>query len=515
LVYFLFGWIKSTKEILPMGVHDWGQADRLAIAKCYAEDRSFWEPATYFQQIDDGRVGCEFPILQFIIGKTAKYTFGQSIIPHLYRWLVGLFWAVSLWFLFLFNKNILKVDELQSWLFALFWSCTPVLLHYGFGFLIDIPAYAMIVAMLYFLFLFHQNQSNYSAFRKALIFGLTAAMLKVSAFIFTGGILLVWFIWFLKDVKFRKKTFHTALVVSVGAGALLYYTYFHYIKFNSDNYISVFISWTTPLGSKDFFQVLGNSFYRWHLELFTIVHWIILIIGTLLVFVHLYRKRNKERLSANSSVLIAFFSIVLVLKIVFLTLYGIQFKDHDYYFIVVFMPLLVLYGSYIAKNLWLLSKNRSWKWMIYIALSFSIYVSLKQSLERRNNFYEKGKVWINSDLEWLLKFRKTGDIDNLPKNKSVAVLFENSFNVHLVHLNRKGIVFNQEEMSRDEPYFESISCEFKPDFFVLQKKYVELFEKYKSEWFSDLNIFYENEELLIYQTSKRFFQKHCTQFEVN
>lgn len=508
IVFLLFGILFSQKESLPLGVHDWGQADRLAIAKCYTEDRGFMEPATYFQQIEDGRVGCEFPILQYIIGKSVKFLGIENLLPILYRWTIWCFWMLGLWWLFLFNKNIHRLSEDLSFLSALFWSSTPVLLHYGFGFLIDIPAYALLMGVMYYVFKFHQEK-EFSSLNKALILSILAAALKVSAFIYVGGLYAAWAFWILfkKDIKMLRKTWITAGIGIILGFGLLYYTYFYYILFNKDHNIIVFISWVTPLNLKDFFQVLMYALYRWHLELFSYWHYLIFVIG-LLLWIRKYIM-NEGALKIKIGFKTIFIGLSIVFLIVFLLLYGNQFKDHDYYNIVTFWPLFQILGMKSLREFFRIITHKYIKIISVILILFGIGISLKQAIDRSNDFYEKRKIWIFGDMDWLVKYQNSPHKDTIPENEMVAVLYENTLNVHLLFLGRKGLILSTEEMTRDELFIEQRICNQKPNFFVLKNKNLELLKARRPEWYEDWIVYFKNEDFAIYQVNKGFYKKHC------
>jgi len=508
IVFLLFGVLFSQKESLPLGVHDWGQADRLAIAKCYTEDRGFMEPATYFQQIEDGRVGCEFPILQYIVGKSVKFLDIENLLPIIYRWMIWCFWMLGLWWLFLFNKNIHRLSENLSFLSALFWSSTPVLLHYGFGFLIDIPAYALLMGVMYYVYKFHQEKA-FSALNKALILSVFAAALKVSAFIYVGGLYTAWAVWILfkKDFKMLRKTWIAAGIGIILGFGILYYTYSHYIQFNKDHNIIVFISWITPLNFRDFFKVLTYALYRWHMELFSYWHYIIFVIG-LLLWIRKY-SLNAKSIRIKIDFKTIFLGLSILLLIVFLFLYGNQFKDHDYYNIVTLWPLLQILGMKSLNAFFRVITLGYIKIISVILILFGIGISLNQALERRNDFYEKRKIWIYGDMDWLVKYHNSIYKDTIPEDKMVAVLYENTLNVHLLFLGRKGLIFSQEEMTRDELFIEQRICNRKPNFFVLKNKNLELFKMRRPDWYEDWKVYFKNEDFSIYQVNEGFYEKHC------
>src|SRR4051812_10252475 len=65
---------------LPMGVHEWAQADRLAIAYRFFDDgMNFFRPATFNMEPSDGVVGVEFPI-QAYLAASFGHLFGRGSI---------------------------------------------------------------------------------------------------------------------------------------------------------------------------------------------------------------------------------------------------------------------------------------------------------------------------------------------------------------------------------------------------------------------------------------------------
>ena len=105
LFFFLFVFLPYANE-KPRGIHQWAQADRLAIAERFTENRSVTNPATLSMKSDDGRVGVEFSGYQYLIAQPFKWGLNHNYLPFIYRFLTfSIFFSVFFMLVFKLLKN--------------------------------------------------------------------------------------------------------------------------------------------------------------------------------------------------------------------------------------------------------------------------------------------------------------------------------------------------------------------------------------------------------------------------
>ena len=86
LLFFIY---RPYANDLPRGLHTWAQSDRYSIAWHYMNGTPFFSPRTHCLESKNGRVGVEFPLVQFISGRIAR-SVNQDRLPVIYRFLTAL-----------------------------------------------------------------------------------------------------------------------------------------------------------------------------------------------------------------------------------------------------------------------------------------------------------------------------------------------------------------------------------------------------------------------------------------
>ena len=70
---------------LPRGIHQWAQADRLALCYRYVDGKSLTNPATLSIKTINGDVGVEFSVLQYLLAQVVKLGYPKQYLPFLYQ----------------------------------------------------------------------------------------------------------------------------------------------------------------------------------------------------------------------------------------------------------------------------------------------------------------------------------------------------------------------------------------------------------------------------------------------
>ena len=306
---------------MPRGIHQWAQADRYAIAARYTEDRVFWKPATYSIISEDGEVGVEFPLIQFISGKIARYSNSLQSLPFIYRLLS--FVILFLGFYRLLNKQLAQQRWWVRYLTAVFLFSSPVLLFYGHNFSPDALSLAFILLGMSYLRKIDE-QVNWPLIA---CLGLAAAI-KTSAGIYLIGYA-AYALWT------QRKVLNTALLKSLGLITAVLVITGLYAKFliiarNQALWSTLFLAQTNQISSIGDILDLLKALWRWKYEYLNGLQWSF----ALLVFLFVIIKKRLNLKGDFKILYLLWFAGILAI----LWLFGKQFVNHDYYALATFLP---------------------------------------------------------------------------------------------------------------------------------------------------------------------------------
>ncbi|MFY0643366.1 MAG: hypothetical protein JXR19_02760 [Bacteroidia bacterium] len=481
LLFFFFFTHFEYRNELPRGVHQWAQADRYAIAARYMEDRSFWEPASYSVISDDGEVGVEMPLIQYVSGKLAYWTKSQNKLAFFYRFLSFLILFIG--FYRLLERRLKKQKWWVKMAVAILFYSSPILLFYGFNFSPDALSLGLILLGMSFL----DQKTDKVNWPLITSFGLAAAI-KTSS-----GIYLIGYAAFL--LWTHRKKLNKPVVTSLGLiafiGALLaYYAKSQIINRNEELWSTLFLASTNPISNTgDFLHMLKGLWY-WKYEYLNGIQWSISILIVLYVLVV---KRSFKYTNIKLLYTIWFIGIVAILW-----LFGNQFVNHDYYALATFMPLLII-------GLLQLTNRINWnRWVPAVVLILTGIVSFSygsnQHFDRMSETCVINKQAMNFDFEWMRNL-KNGIDNTVDESEKVFVVYGMEPNLSLVYLQRKGIVFNHEEMGREESNFYYWLERRQPEYVLCRVKYFELFKSEHNEFVGKSELLINHPEFVLLKTN--------------
>ncbi|MFT5725737.1 MAG: hypothetical protein ACI9JN_002864, partial [Bacteroidia bacterium] len=314
---------------LPLGVHNWAQSDRYSVAVKYLDNTNFFKVKTHNLSTVGGRTGVEFPAIQYISARFSSII-SDSHLPFIYRFinliilLAGLFYFVKQW------QSKWHINALT--LLGFFFS--PVLFFYAFNFLPDTAGLGLLLfAFGHFIQFASKHQIKNAIF--TLLFAGLATLLKTTCGIYFLALSGTLGLYYLKPLNLKTGLIVLSSFIFISLTIWMYdYYFFH--KVNEDFYARVFMSKRQPLLTFSDFQGFWKGVQYWHGQYLTwpITIWVLVLMGTSLV----YRKKLiKNRLG------VIFLSISSVGLLLFLKIMGMQFINHDYYYITAFMPLLFMW----------------------------------------------------------------------------------------------------------------------------------------------------------------------------
>ncbi|RZK61797.1 MAG: hypothetical protein EOO59_04165, partial [Hymenobacter sp.] len=248
LVYYWpsLGW-------LPRGIHEWAQADRLALAiSFYDHGLHFFRPQTLSLTSFDGVVGVELPLLPYLAALGAKITGRATLVP-LYRLLtIGLAWLAQY---YLFRLVFERTRQVAAALLpGLFLAVSPVFAYYAGSFLPDPTGAALVLVATYYLLRYRPGQRLGPLVGAIALFTL-ATLIKLSAgiYLLAGlGTVLLW--GYLQPVAFGLRQRLLLLLLAGGSlGAVAGYTLYNQ-QLNEAYQSSLFLARPQPIQSPEQYQ---------------------------------------------------------------------------------------------------------------------------------------------------------------------------------------------------------------------------------------------------------------------
>ena len=342
LVGVLFHW-KNINEF-PSYTHAWAQADRYAISLGFLDNNlNFFKPQTYILNhqfphnfkvpSENGVTAVDFPIHDFIPALWMKLLGTTS--PWVFRLYILLYSFIGLFFLFK-TSRLMGNDFLKSIIILTFAVTVPVFVYYQNSFLPTIPSFSNAIIGLFFYLHYVKSQEKKS-FIWCLVF-LTLATLSRTTFAIP--LIAIFGIELLYTFKSKKvDLYKIGAVLSSIAVIVIYLFYNAYLR---NQYGSVFLNHMLPAENLSQIKKLSIEIYqKWKFHYFTPVHYLMILLTFGLSF-YFTRKREKQGLGLQKRLLFLVL-INLLGSILFALLMLQQFRNHDYYFIDVFLiPMLFL-----------------------------------------------------------------------------------------------------------------------------------------------------------------------------
>jgi hypothetical protein len=443
----------NTPLPLPHGLHAWAQADRFALASNYFnEDRGFFDPATYSVMSQNGDTGVEFPLLPYI---SALLGTSQKSVAWWFRILSALVVILSIT-----EWSRLTLPNRPKWtLFLpyLMFLGSSSFLFYAFSFIPDLAALGFALVGMAHAVAFHKKKRLVHAF-VAVAFFVLAALTKVSA----GMYLLLFLLWLLVHYKQYPRRQLVGVLISslVGIALIFSYDYFLVFEKNKSLWAVVFMSSPNPIGWNDVIKSFKDAAY-WFPQVLSFYTLPLVFVLCILGIVRLNRRFNTLKTTLVLGVPLLGF-------IGFWVLFGRQFGHHDYYWLASYLPGiwgLMWFGSNQAlrKPLWLLP-------LAALAVGGAVDATYRSNRAHNDEFkYRKGTI-VNRT-KWMLGGAESLDSMGISRDATIFVLYDFAPNLALSHFDRKGIVFNHEQMARNEEHLKYWVDRIQPDYYLLHSKW--------------------------------------------
>lgn len=422
---------------LPRGIHEWAQADRLALAiRYYDGGLHFFHPQTLNLGSVRGIVGVEFPLLPYLAALGAKVAGRAALVP-LYRSLtIATAWlACYHLFRLVHDRTRQVVAALVPGIFLL---ASPVFAYYAGNFLPDPASVALVLVAAYYL-LGYPGSRRFGQLAGAICLLTLATLLKLTSGIYLGAALGTVLLWgYLQPVAFSLRQ-RGLLLLSAGLSAGVVAASALYAQHLNETYHSfIFLASLKPLHS---WADLDGVYWRvhdvWAREYFTYFQYVLLILSAVVILLSLPRILRADWLWATQ------LGLGLLGGALFLRLMGAQFIDHDYYALASFWPLLVLAvalaTTQVAQRL-----ARAPRWVapgLFGAVGLVLLVTGLQHFRARMGEPYRGFSTYYS-YRWMQGGAARLAAAGVPPSATLLVLGEDAPNLSLVYFDRRGLTWN-------------------------------------------------------------------------
>lgn len=400
---FVFKFLDIDENLVkrPRSIHSWAQCMRASIAENYYEESmNFFLPRLHNVLDGEGITGLEFPFVNYSVAILYKlFGFNEAY----FRGFVYFSLFVGLFFFFLLSQSLLK-NILISLLVVGLCFFSPVLVYYSTNFMPDVTSLGLLLTSWFLFFKYLHNKKTNTIYW--LFFTLTlASLIKITAFI-AFGVLICLLI--LDSLKFFKKTtigesliFHKKhFLILIITGACVTASWYIYAQWLS----KVYHSNAFTLGSeyvtdpKKFMEIWDAILVNWGGAYYNPDMYSVLLY--MLVALILFCKYA-------SRLLFSITIITILGSVSFSLLMFFQFRNHDYYIILllpcVFFLVLTFFDLVIR-----LSKKffMPIKYVVTIILIFTLYDSAIYS--RGDYMYRQSDYYLDTTKD---DFRKYYDLE--------------------------------------------------------------------------------------------------------
>ncbi|MCO5247498.1 MAG: hypothetical protein M9887_00895 [Chitinophagales bacterium] len=473
---------------MPNGIHEWAQADRLALAYGYYDNgMNFFKPTTFSQFSKDGVTGVEFPIQAYLTALLSKFI-GRDALSIVFKSLnislvlSGIILLFSLIREFT-NNTLSSIFPLSFLLFS------PVFLFYTCNYLADsVSAIWVMVAMTLFLQAWMLGKYKRKYFG-AIIFTF-AALIKTSSTLYFIGFVFYDLLRFFFEKKgsFKKERKYFLIVFT---GFALIVGYFFYNDYLNITYDSNLFLLHILLPTKDMLlyllndrlpNVLLQEYFFYH------SYWFIILVVVLSYF-------KKSKLSLK--IYLPLCVILLIGVFIVSYLMGAQFIDHDYYVIAIFFPWIYLSFFWFAIHHQALFLNRFFH-LVLIALFMFFLIGTYQRFQDR----------ISPDYPGFSEYYRTSWMEDgylklnrlqINLDEKIGVIQEDAPNLALLYFDRKGYVIKGRYWRRN---FAVLSTFFKKHHLKIglcnQKEFSELINT-QPVFYKYFRIKYQDDKLVVFE----------------
>ncbi|HOI31251.1 MAG: hypothetical protein PHG67_03180 [Bacteroidales bacterium] len=418
-----------TSLLHPQGIHFIRQTDSLSFASNYFRfGNGFFNPQVYNLSSVNGNAANEFPLLYFLVSFIYKLIGEQDFVLRILNLSIS---VAGFYALFKIIGSIVG-DCFYTLFFTFTLISSTVLMYYSNNYLPDPTALSFAIIGWWFFLEGIRSKRNSVKLPLAFLFFTLSSLIKITYLINPVAAVLSCFIFVLYN---RNKPNSTLNYVSVGlffavSLLLVAFWWFVFVKmYNSTNNDFYFLTTIRPVWnlSSTELSAVFDAVSRWHTEYFYFNSYY--LFGLLLTGL-LFLKRK-------DFVLMIVASLLLLGSVFYILLFFAQFHDHDYYFLVLFIPVVF---TALLLFISLYRKFRRFFDSLYFKVFLSIFclLALFDTTEQVKNRYDNSKDKF-SEVGFILKgYDLVMDSLGISQDAKVVVYPDMTRNGSLYFIKRKG-----------------------------------------------------------------------------
>jgi hypothetical protein len=458
---------KEMVFFMPKGIHEWAQADRLALAmNFYDNGMNFFKPSTYSLYSINGITGVEFPI-QSYLSALSGFIIGRQNIPFAFRMIDIIISLAGLYFLFLTCYS--KTKNIVLSLFPpLFIFCAPVFIYYTCNFLPDTAALSFTFISYYYLFRFTDSH-DIKYLIPSILWMSFATLVKTSAGIYLIALLAHAFSYmFYQRHIFKTKNFIKVGLLSLSAISFII-AYFFYNRYLNDTYHSgSFLATIMPIKERELFRYLieDRILKIWIYEY--LVHpqyYVLFLLAINGIGLMLWNFRSNFFYLAHLAMATIGAGIVFLLM-------DAQFIDHDYYALCIFYPLIafILLTSLIQIGIRLPDRIRP-----IVNLNLIVIACVLFNRAYHHHTYRLSDTYpgFSDDYRhfWMEEGARKLEKAKIGKDAKIVILGEYAPNLGLTYFDRKGVHCTTKAREFNPASFKDFMHQYGADYVVTSNEY--------------------------------------------
>jgi hypothetical protein len=435
IIFYSFIGYQDILFLPPQGIHFIRQTDSLSFAMQYFNTGyHFWEPAVFHLDGLDGKAASEFPVLYYLAALFYPFTGPHPVVLKSITLLIVSF---GFYYSYLLIRELLKT-KFYAFILTFIILNSLVLLYYSNNVVPDSSALGFCFIGCFYFYKGINNSEQNRFLPLSYLFFTLSCLLKITFFIIPFGLLLFFIIFLINkrsinSTKIRTEFFD--VFVPFLSMCIICAAWIGFIKeYNFNNNSTLFLTKPHPIWEADsvllketWDNITGywyNSYYDTDIFRFYFLTILVgFIVGILIKSIKVILPGIL--LCAGISIMILFYS---------------QFRDHDYYFIVLIpvIFLMTVLSLEIVQNVY---PGLFQLTIPKIAITGLLIMSVINSKEKLKERYTLKYDQYSISGKTLLNGNKILDSLGVTKNARVILLPEHSPNGGLLMLNRTGWTF--------------------------------------------------------------------------
>ncbi len=418
-----------TSFLHPQGIHFIRQTDSLSFASNYFRfENRFFNPQVYNLSSDNGNAANEFPLLYYIVSLFYKLFGEHDFVLRILNLSISVAGFYALY------KIIGRIvgDCFYTLFITFILLGSTVLMYYSNNYLPDPAALSFAIIGWWVIFEGIHSKSHTIKWPLAFLFFTLSSLIKVTYLINPVAAVLSYTIF----VSYNKHEHNSAikhvnLWLAFAVNLLLVaWWWFVFVKaYNSSNNELYFLTTIRPIWdmSSNEMNVVIDAIRSWRNDYFYFNTYY--LFGLLLAGLFFLKREDYF--------LIAVASILLLGSVFFVLMFFAQFRDHDYYFLVLFIPLVFTFVL-LFKSLF--RRFRRFFESVYFKVFLCLFclLALFDTTERVKSRYDNAKDKF-SEVGFLLDgYDKVLDSLGISRYANVIVYPDMTRNGSLYFIKRKG-----------------------------------------------------------------------------